>query len=155
MSTAKRYGRWQGGGAEDSTDVRRSAPNAASGDPADERDLASISGKGRLHMTHLHDFAAARNAALALTDCDWRLVLDADEWLAGGTDCLQALRASASSLRMLSRQVPITAMSARWIEFMQSLGQPLNLNLNLYGSDGRWMSSRKLLITVRWAVASS
>ena len=41
------------------------------------------------------------------------------------------LRASASSVRMLSRQVPMTAMSARWIEFMQSFGQPLNLNLNL------------------------
>jgi hypothetical protein len=27
------------------------------------------------------DFAAARNAALALTDADWRLVLDADEWI--------------------------------------------------------------------------
>ena len=63
--------------------------------------------------------------------------------------------ASASSVRMLSRQVPMTAMSARWIEFMQSLGQPLNLNLNLYGSEGRWMSSRKLLMTVRCAVPSS
>ena len=39
--------------------------------------------------------------------------------------------ANASSVRMLSRQVPMTAMSARWIEFMQSLGQPENLNLNL------------------------
>ena len=61
------------------------------------------------------------------------------------------LRASASSVRMLSRQVPITAMSARCTEFMQSFGQPENLNLNLYGSAGRWMSSRKLLITVRCA----
>jgi hypothetical protein len=41
------------------------------------------------------------------------------------------LRASASSLRMLSRQVPMTAMSERWMLFMQSLAQPLNLNLNL------------------------
>ena len=41
------------------------------------------------------------------------------------------LRASASSVRMLSRQVPMTAMSERWIEFMQSLAQPQNLNLNL------------------------
>ena len=63
--------------------------------------------------------------------------------------------ASVSSVRMLSRQVPITAMSARWIEFMQSFGQPENLNLNLYGSEGRWMSSRKLLITARCARASS
>ncbi len=41
------------------------------------------------------------------------------------------LRARASSVRMLSRQVPMTAMSERWMEFMQSLAQPLNLNLNL------------------------
>ena len=32
---------------------------------------------------------------------------------------------------MSSRQVPITAKSARWIEFMQSFGQPETLNLNL------------------------
>jgi len=30
-----------------------------------------------------------------------------------------------------------TAKSARWMEFMQSLGQPDTLNLNLYGSAGR------------------
>ena len=65
------------------------------------------------------------------------------------------LRASASSVRMLSRQVPMTAMSARWIEFMQSFGQPLNLNLNLYGSAGRWISSVKVLITVWCARPSS
>lgn len=41
------------------------------------------------------------------------------------------LRARPSSVRMLSRQVPMTAMSERWIEFMQSFGQPENLNLNL------------------------
>jgi glycosyltransferase involved in cell wall biosynthesis len=36
------------------------------------------------------DFAAARNAALALTGAAWRLVLDADEWLGEGADALQA-----------------------------------------------------------------
>ena len=41
------------------------------------------------------------------------------------------LRASSSSVRMLSRQVPMTAMSERCTEFMQSFAQPLNLNLNL------------------------
>lgn len=30
------------------------------------------------------DFAAARNHALAQTDADWRLVLDADEWIEAG-----------------------------------------------------------------------
>jgi len=38
------------------------------------------------------DFAAARNASLELTDADWALVLDADEWIAGGLTALQALR---------------------------------------------------------------
>ena len=38
------------------------------------------------------DFAAARNAALALADADWSLVLDADEWLVDGAAALQALR---------------------------------------------------------------
>ena len=38
------------------------------------------------------DFAAARNAALALTACPWRLVLDADEWLESGGDSLASLR---------------------------------------------------------------
>ncbi len=35
------------------------------------------------------DFSAARNAALALTHCDWRLVLDADEWIDSGADALR------------------------------------------------------------------
>ena len=34
------------------------------------------------------DFAAARNAALAQSDADWNLVLDADEWIEGGADAL-------------------------------------------------------------------
>ena len=39
-----------------------------------------------------NDFAAARNAALAHSDADWNLVLDADEWLTSGGEYLQALR---------------------------------------------------------------
>jgi glycosyltransferase involved in cell wall biosynthesis len=38
------------------------------------------------------DFSAARNAALALSPCDWRLVLDADEWLEQGHEALRQLR---------------------------------------------------------------
>ena len=34
------------------------------------------------------DFAAARNASLALSDADWNLVLDADEWLEAGAPLL-------------------------------------------------------------------
>ena len=40
----------------------------------------------------IHDFAAARNAALALTDARWRLVLDGDEWITHGGAALDALR---------------------------------------------------------------
>lgn len=41
------------------------------------------------------DFSAARNAALALSDADWNLVLDADETIASGGPALQALRQQA------------------------------------------------------------
>ena len=41
------------------------------------------------------DFSAARNAALALTDASWRLVLDADEWIVSGAESLAALRSAA------------------------------------------------------------
>jgi len=36
------------------------------------------------------DFAAARNAALAHSDADWNLILDADEWLETGMESLGA-----------------------------------------------------------------
>ena len=42
------------------------------------------------------DFSAARNTALALADADWHLVLDADEWIDSGADCLrEAVHADA------------------------------------------------------------
>ena len=44
----------------------------------------------------IDDFAAARNAALALCDADWRLVLDADEWITDGGESLAALRHQAA-----------------------------------------------------------
>jgi len=58
--------------------------------------LARRHGARVAHWRWCDDFAAARNAALALTDCDWRLVLDADEWIAGGADALAAWRADAT-----------------------------------------------------------
>lgn len=48
------------------------------------------------HFDWCDDFAAARNAALALTDADWCLVLDADEWIVGGGESLSALREQAA-----------------------------------------------------------
>ena len=44
------------------------------------------------HFRWVGDFAAARNAALALTDAAWCLVLDADEWISEGGAALAALR---------------------------------------------------------------
>lgn len=44
------------------------------------------------HFTWIDDFAAARNAALACSDADWCLVLDADETLAEGGPLIAALR---------------------------------------------------------------
>lgn len=39
-----------------------------------------------------NDFAAARNAALAKSDADWNLVLDADEWIVEGGQYLLGLK---------------------------------------------------------------
>lgn len=47
------------------------------------------------HAIWADDFSAARNAALAMTDAPWRLVLDADEWIAGSAECLNEWRDAA------------------------------------------------------------
>lgn len=44
------------------------------------------------HFSWCDDFSAARNAALACTQAEWRLVLDADEWIDGGGASLAGLR---------------------------------------------------------------
>ncbi|MBV8034994.1 glycosyltransferase family 2 protein [Roseateles sp.] len=56
--------------------------------------VARAHGARVAHFAWCDDFAAARNHALALVDADWRLVLDADEWLMEGGEALQALRAT-------------------------------------------------------------
>ena len=50
----------------------------------DTPEIAARCGARVAHFTWIDDFSAARNAALALTDADWCLVLDADEWLVDG-----------------------------------------------------------------------
>ncbi|MFO1336659.1 MAG: glycosyltransferase family 2 protein [Burkholderiaceae bacterium] len=47
------------------------------------------------HFRWVDDFSAARNAALDLAGADWHVVVDADEWLAGGADAIAALRDTA------------------------------------------------------------
>ncbi len=57
--------------------------------------IASRCGAQVAHFEWVDHFAAARNAALALTHADWCLVLDADEWLVRGGESLAALRSQA------------------------------------------------------------
>jgi glycosyltransferase involved in cell wall biosynthesis len=54
--------------------------------------IAEASGAGVAQFMWCDDFAAARNAALLLTDAHWCVVLDADEWIRDGGDSLAALR---------------------------------------------------------------
>ena len=55
-------------------------------------EIAQGCGARVAHFGWVDDFAAARNAALALTDAAWCLVLDADEWISAGGAALAALR---------------------------------------------------------------
>lgn len=55
-------------------------------------EIAQRCGARVAHFRWVDDFAAARNAALALTDAAWCLVLDADEWISDGGAALAALR---------------------------------------------------------------
>ncbi|MBC7976187.1 MAG: glycosyltransferase, partial [Myxococcales bacterium] len=48
------------------------------------RDIARRMGARVERFEWVDDFAAARNASLALSDAAWNLVLDADEWIEGG-----------------------------------------------------------------------
>jgi glycosyltransferase involved in cell wall biosynthesis len=53
------------------------------GSQDDTREIARASGAQVHEFAWCDDFAAARNAALAHSDADWNLILDADEWIVG------------------------------------------------------------------------
>lgn len=57
--------------------------------------LARLCGARVVPWSWCGDFAAARNAALDQTGCDWRLILDADEWIQGGAVSLHGYRQGA------------------------------------------------------------
>lgn len=57
--------------------------------------IATRCGARVAHFDWVCDFSAARNAALALTDAEWCLVLDADEWIVRGGESIAALRSQA------------------------------------------------------------
>lgn len=65
------------------------------GSTDDTRARAQCAGAQVHRFEWLDDFSAARNASLALSNTDWNLVLDADEWLVSGGETLAALHASA------------------------------------------------------------
>lgn len=51
--------------------------------------LATACGAEVHHLAWPDDFSAARNHALDLSDADWNLILDADEWIASGGEALR------------------------------------------------------------------
>jgi glycosyltransferase involved in cell wall biosynthesis len=61
----------------------------------DTREIAAANGAEVFGFDWIDDFAAARNAALAHSEADWNLVLDADEWIEDGADALGAETLSA------------------------------------------------------------
>lgn len=54
------------------------------------QDLARAVGARVIDFEWCDDFAAARNFGLAASTCQWRLMLDADEWVSSGVDDLLA-----------------------------------------------------------------
>ena len=58
-------------------------------------DIARANGATVGQFTWCDDFSAARNAALAMADADWHLVLDADEWLVSGGESIRDLAGTA------------------------------------------------------------
>jgi tetratricopeptide (TPR) repeat protein len=55
-------------------------------------EIAASAGARVGHFRWIDDFAAARNAALDLSDADWNLILDADNWLIRAEGLRDALR---------------------------------------------------------------
>ena len=87
----------------------------------DTRAIAAGCG-ARVHdFAWVDDFAAARNAALAHSDADWNLILDADEWLEGSADALAALPAGKGGFIghvQVASQIPQdggVGLSSSWI----------------------------------------
>jgi hypothetical protein len=83
--------------------------------------LARSAGARVSHFQWCDDFAAARNAALALADADWNVIVDADEWIAEAGVELLALRHTApdfvGTLRVDSQfDTPIgTSVAPSWL----------------------------------------
>lgn len=61
------------------------------------------------------DFAAARNAALSLSDAAWNLVLDADEWIETGAEALAALPADGTGFLGEARIASLTGPESQGV----------------------------------------
>jgi glycosyltransferase involved in cell wall biosynthesis len=85
------------------------------------REIAQAAGARVEGFAWCDDFAAARNAALALADADWNVIVDADEWIAEAGVELLALRHTApdfvGTLRVDSQfDTPIgTSVAPSWL----------------------------------------
>ncbi len=69
------------------------------------REIAQAAGAEVRDFAWCDNFAAARNAALACSDAEWNLVLDADEWIEAGAGALAALptHVALGEVRVASR----------------------------------------------------
>ena len=81
------------------------------------REIAAAAGAEVHSFTWCDDFAAARNAALAHSDADWNLILDADEWIEEGADTLAALPAGGvlGEVRVASRMADAEGTAQAWL----------------------------------------
>ena len=80
--------------------------------------IAAACGADVQSFTWCDDFAAARNAALAWSDAAWNLVLDADEWLQGGEECLTPQHLAATGPRFLGDVRISNQMDGQGVEGM-------------------------------------
>ena len=80
--------------------------------------VARLHGARVEHFTWCDDFAAARNASLALAAADWHVVLDADEWLIDGGGVLRGLRGTPPDFVGVIRRTDVDAAGTlvqQWI----------------------------------------
>ncbi|CAN5741727.1 hypothetical protein BH11PSE1_BH11PSE1_04800 [soil metagenome] len=79
------------------------------------REIARACGAEVRDFVWCDDFAAARNASLALSPADWNLVLDADEWVESGGEALAALEPDAMGWVRRDNQLEGEAIAQTWI----------------------------------------
>jgi len=84
------------------------------------REIAAAAGAEVHAFAWCNDFAAARNAALAHSDAEWNLILDADEWIEEGAEALGELPSGGGFLgevRVASRmdQEGVAGTGQAWL----------------------------------------